>query len=55
MNKEYTRNCPDCKKPIIYTGIWAKLRQQKIIDILHPKKFWRYDVVNKQCKNVIGE
>lgn len=23
------------------------VRQQKIIDILHPKKFWRYDATNK--------
>jgi len=30
------------------------VRQQKIIDILQPKKFWRYDAVNKWCKNVIG-
>ena len=29
------------------------IRQQKIIDILKPKKFWRYDVVNKVCKNVL--
>ena len=31
------------------------LRQQKIISILHPKKFWRYNSVNHQWKNVIGE
>jgi hypothetical protein len=31
------------------------VRQQKIIDILNPKKFWRYDAVNKRCKNVIGD
>ena len=30
-------------------------RQQKIIDILHPKRFWRYESINKQWKNVIGE
>lgn len=29
------------------------IRQQKIIDILNPKKFWRYDAVNKQFKNVL--
>jgi hypothetical protein len=29
------------------------VRQQKIIDILKPKKFWRYDAVNKQFKNVL--
>jgi hypothetical protein len=28
------------------------IRQQKIIDILQPKKFWRYDAINKQWKNV---
>lgn len=31
------------------------VRQTKIIDILKPNKFWRYDAVNKKCKNVIGE
>jgi len=30
------------------------IRQQKIIDILKPKKFWRYNAVKKQCKNVLG-
>lgn len=30
------------------------VRQNKIIDILNPNKFWRYDAVNKQCKNVLG-
>ncbi len=30
------------------------IRQQKIIDILKPKKFWRYDAINKQFKNVLG-
>ena len=30
-------------------------RQQKIIDILHPKKFWRYGSTTKQWENVIGE
>jgi hypothetical protein len=30
------------------------IRQQKIIDILKPKKFWRYDAVNKQCRNILG-
>ena len=31
------------------------IRQQKIIDILKPKKFWRYDVVNKRCRNILEE
>ena len=30
------------------------IRQQKIIDILKPKKFWRYDSINKNFYNVIG-
>ncbi len=30
-------------------------RQQKVIDILHPKKFWRYDAVNKTITNVLGK
>lgn len=29
------------------------IRQNKIIDILKPKKFWRYDAVNKQFRNVL--
>ena len=29
------------------------VRQQKIIDLLHPKKFWRYNSVKKQCENVL--
>ena len=29
------------------------IRQNKIIDILKPKKFFRYDAVNKQIKNVL--
>jgi hypothetical protein len=29
------------------------IRQSKIIDILTPKKFWRYNAVNKQCENVL--
>jgi hypothetical protein len=29
------------------------VRQQKIIDILHPKRFWRYDAVNRKCKDVL--
>lgn len=29
------------------------IRQQKIIDILNPKKFWRYDAVNKKFRNVL--
>ena len=31
------------------------IRQQKIIDILTPKKFWRYNSVKKQCENVLGD
>ncbi len=31
------------------------LRQQKIIDILKPKKFWRYNSTTKQIKNILGE
>jgi very-short-patch-repair endonuclease len=29
------------------------IRQNKIINILNPRKFWRYDAVNKEFKNVI--
>lgn len=29
------------------------IRQQKIIDILKPKRFWRYDTIKKQCRNVL--
>mgnify|MGYP001383989416 CR=1 FL=1 len=29
------------------------VRQQKIIDILGPKKFWRYDSINEQCINIL--
>lgn len=28
-------------------------RQQRIIDILRPKKFWRYNAVNKRWMNVL--
>lgn len=38
------------------TSYWKKrdlTRQQKIIDVLKPKKFWRYNSVNKTCKNVL--
>lgn len=31
------------------------VRQQKIIDILKPKKFWRYNIINKTWKNVCEE
>ena len=31
------------------------IRQQRIIDILKPRKFWRYSAVNKQCENVLGD
>jgi hypothetical protein len=29
------------------------IRQNKIINVLHPNKFWRYNAVNKQWKNVL--
>jgi very-short-patch-repair endonuclease len=29
------------------------IRQQKIIEILKPKKFWRYDAVTKTFRNVL--
>lgn len=29
------------------------IRQNKIVEILNPKKFWRYDVKNKQVRNVL--
>src|ERR1035437_1366761 len=29
------------------------IRQNNIINILKPNKFWRYDAVNKQCKNIL--
>jgi len=29
------------------------IRQNKIIELLKPKKFWRYNAVNKTCKNVL--
>lgn len=29
------------------------IRQNKIIDILKPKKFWRYDAMNKQFRDVL--
>lgn len=29
------------------------IRQNKIIDILKPKKFWRYDAIGKQFRNVL--
>jgi hypothetical protein len=29
------------------------VRQQKIIEILKPKKFWRYDSTNKEFKNIL--
>lgn len=32
-----------------------KLRQQKIIDILKPKKFWRYNSITKTFTNVVGD
>lgn len=40
------------KKP--YQQIKDFERQVKIIDTLNPKKFWRYDAVNKQFRNAIG-
>lgn len=30
------------------------IRQNKIIDILNPKKFWRYNSVNKTFSNILG-
>lgn len=30
------------------------IRQQKIIETLKPKKFWRYDAVNRQFRNILG-
>ena len=29
------------------------IRQQKIIDVLKPKKFWRFDSINRQFTNVL--
>ena len=31
------------------------IRQNKIIEILKPRKFWRYDSVNKKFKNILGK
>lgn len=31
------------------------VKHKKIIDVLHPKKFWRFDSVNKQFRNILGE
>jgi hypothetical protein len=31
------------------------IRQQKIIDILKPKKFWRYNSIIKDIKDVLSE
>jgi len=30
------------------------IRQKNIISAIHPKKFWRYDFINKKLHNVIG-
>jgi hypothetical protein len=30
-----------------------RIRQTKIIDILKPKKFWRYNAMNKQFRNIL--
>jgi very-short-patch-repair endonuclease len=30
------------------------MRQQRIIDILNPNRFWRYDAVNRQWTDVVG-
>jgi hypothetical protein len=32
-----------------------KVRQEKIISILDPKKFWRYNAVTKTFNNIIGD
>jgi hypothetical protein len=29
------------------------IRQTRIIDILNPKKFWRYDAIKHECRNVM--
>jgi SET domain-containing protein len=29
------------------------IRQEFIINYLKPKKFWRYDAINKSCVNVM--
>lgn len=31
------------------------IRQRKIIDILHPKKFWKYDSETKTVKNILKD
>jgi actin-related protein len=51
ITKKWVKNCLKCgrskqkEKDLI--------RQNKIINILKPKKFWRYDVINKQFRNVL--
>lgn len=31
------------------------IREKKIIDILNPKKFWRYNVVSNQINNILNQ
>ncbi len=31
------------------------VRQRKIVDILHPKKFWRFDSASKKFQNILEE
>ena len=31
------------------------VRQNKIVEILNPRRFWRYDAVNKQWTNIMGD
>lgn len=42
---KYHQKCEQKQKDLI--------RQQKIIDALKPKRFWRYDSVNKQFRDVL--
>jgi hypothetical protein len=46
-DSKYHKNSSQKRKDLI--------RQQRIIDILHPKKFWRYDSVDKQIRNILGD
>ena len=64
----YKKQCPGCGKyqskthvDMFYVNGYNKahnvaekntIRQNKISDILNPKKFWHYDAVNKKCKNI---
>ena len=31
------------------------IRQNKIIEILHPKKFWRFNAIDKTWNDVVGD